>query len=198
MDENGDGSPKDGYNLFSLNEIIGNATNGQITNVSNDIVTNGAIILMESEWNCDLDKGEKDCNPKWNFYRIDSVPGTMSFGFNYRVVNYDIHMQRRMLRKLYGIRVVFTTSGQGKKFSFAALTVTFGAGLAYLGAAAFIADIVLEKFLPQSDAYVRLKNKESDKAIDLLSGRNVNADDKYHDLSLSTHEHGSNAENQRI
>ncbi len=102
-----------------------------------------------------------------------------------------------MLRKLYGIRVVFTTSGQGKKFSFAALTVTFGAGLAYLGAAAFIADIVLEKFLPQSEAYMRLKNKESDKAIN-LSGRRVNADDKYHDLSLSTHhdEHGD--DNQKI
>eukprot|EP01083_Nonionella_stella_P222540 794005_1 len=188
-DINHDGSPSDGYNLFTLDEIIGNATNGKITNVSNNIITNGAIILMESQWDCNLDKGENKCNPTWKFERIDSQPGTMSYGFNYRTVTYDINMSRRMLRKLYGIRVVFTTSGTGGRFSFAALTVTFGAGVAYLGAAAFISDIVLERFLPQSQAYARMKTKVTDdKKIISMSSKNVNNPDHYHNLSLSTHD----------
>ncbi|ETO16907.1 histone acetyltransferase Spt10 [Reticulomyxa filosa] len=47
--------------------------------------------------------------------------------------------------------------GQASKFSFAALSVTFGAGLAYLGVASLITDIVLERFLPQSRKYMRAK-----------------------------------------
>ena len=77
-------------------------------------------------------------------------------------IQYDVNMDRRLLRKLYGIRVVFTVSGTGYKFSFAVLTVTFGAGLAYLGVAAFLTDIVLEKFLPESAKYERLKNHFTD------------------------------------
>ena len=69
-------------------------------------------------------------------------------------------MKTRLLRKLYGMSVVYTVSGIGIQFSFATMTVTFGAGLAYLGAAAFLADIVMEKFLPESEVYVAMKSKE--------------------------------------
>eukprot|EP00484_Ammonia_sp_Unknown_P028800 CAMPEP_0197047796 /NCGR_PEP_ID=MMETSP1384-20130603/23241_1 /TAXON_ID=29189 /ORGANISM="Ammonia sp." /LENGTH=412 /DNA_ID=CAMNT_0042479799 /DNA_START=36 /DNA_END=1274 /DNA_ORIENTATION=- len=186
LDRAGTGAPVDGYNLFSLDEIVGNATGG-VSNVS-DIAGHGGIVLMESSWVCDFDKGADGCDLDWKFYRIDSEPDTISSGFNYRTISYDTNMESRLLRKLYGLRVIFTTSGMGRKFSFAQLTVTFGAGLAYLGVAAFLTDIVLEKFLPQSDQYERLKNKDDR----VISQRNVNlataADAEYHDLSLSTHD----------
>ena len=100
-DRNGDGSPVDGYNLFSLDEIIGNATNGGIKNVSQDIVTYGAIILMESQWDCDLDKGEDKCNPKWKFSRIDGEANSISSGFNYRAVNVTYNYYLQYLRYIY-------------------------------------------------------------------------------------------------
>jgi len=190
LDKNGDGSPIDGYNLFSVNEIISNATNGDINDIS-DVATNGAIILMESNWNCDLDKGKDKCSPKWKFFRIDSQPGTMSYGYNYRVVTYDTNMESRMLRKLYGIRVVFTVTGTGGKFSFAAMSITFGAGLAYLGIAAFLTDIVLENFLHQSEAYGRLKHKAvGHQAIFSVNPESHGpADMNYHDLSSQSDLH---------
>ena len=87
LDRGGNGLPVDGYNLFSLNEIIGNATNGAITTVNEDIQKYGAIILMESQWNCNLDNNQDDCNPDWKFFRIDSEPDSISAGFNYRAVD---------------------------------------------------------------------------------------------------------------
>eukprot|EP00486_Rosalina_sp_Unknown_P005631 CAMPEP_0201573202 /NCGR_PEP_ID=MMETSP0190_2-20130828/16919_1 /ASSEMBLY_ACC=CAM_ASM_000263 /TAXON_ID=37353 /ORGANISM="Rosalina sp." /LENGTH=338 /DNA_ID=CAMNT_0047999875 /DNA_START=211 /DNA_END=1227 /DNA_ORIENTATION=+ len=202
MDKDGTGLPVDGYNLFSLNEIIGNATGGKIKTVNEDIQTNGAIILMESQWNCNFTgNNDDDCNPVWKVSRIDSEPDTISYGFNYRAVNYDTNMNTRLLRKLYGIRVVYTVSGMGREFSFATLTVTFGAGLAYLGVAAFLADIVLEKFLPESDMYMAMKNKEEKKSggvslhiVDDKDNGNVNAD--YREFSESTHENGIGTVNQ--
>merc|ERR1712087_52524 len=122
----------------------------------------------------------------WRFFRIDSQSGTISSGFNYRTVNYNADLTRRALRKLYGLRVVFTTSGTGGKFSFATLTVTFGAGLAYLGVAAIVTDMVLERFLPHSEMYDRLKNKGDDvirrTEISLKKSRKNMADEDYHDL----------------
>ncbi len=100
-------------------------------------------------------------------------------------------MERRMLRKLYGMRVVFTTSGQGGKFSFMAMFITFGASAAYLAVAAFVSDMVLQHFLPQSEAYSRLKTNEIDdrKALKVMSRKNVNVnDDDYHEMSASTHD----------
>jgi len=185
LDKNNDGAPINGYNLFSVDDIVKSATDGTLNASDSTIVSHGAIILMESNWNCDLDQPIKKCGPKWKFFRIDSQPGTMSYGYNYRVVTYDVNMERRMLRKLYGIRVVFTVSGTGSKFSFSALTVTFGAGLAYLGVAAFLTDIVLENFISQSDLLGKFKNKvvEHRLLVNESGPSVVKADLDYHDLS---------------
>lgn len=80
-------------------------------------------------------------------------------------------MQKRLLRKLYGIRVVYAVSGIGRKFSLAMISVTFGAGLAYLGIAAILADIVMKHFLSESETYVAMKHKEIVKQIKIKSNR---------------------------
>eukprot|EP01084_Bolivina_argentea_P134880 237770_1 len=65
LDKANNGAPIDGYNLFTVNEIIGNATNGEFTNVAGKIANKGAIILMQSKWDCNLDQNENKCNPTW-------------------------------------------------------------------------------------------------------------------------------------
>lgn len=49
--------------------------------------------------------------------------------------------------------------GLAGRFSFVALSVTIGAGLAYLAIASVIADLVLQKCLPDSDKYEAQKNR---------------------------------------
>merc|ERR1712156_75868 len=83
-----------------------------------------------------------------------------SSGFNFRTVLYDTQEGSRYLSKLYGIRFVFVTEGTAGKFTFAALTVTLGAGLAYLGVAAIVADVVCSKFLPNADKYNAMKHEK--------------------------------------
>mmetsp|Transcript_17697 Transcript_17697/g.27875 ORF Transcript_17697/g.27875 Transcript_17697/m.27875 type:complete len:389 (-) Transcript_17697:220-1386(-) len=165
-DKNGDGHPVSGYNLLTINEIVSKATDGAIQDISaSTLVTEGAIILVSSLWYCDLDYSEEYCESKFDFRRIDGLPDTITSGFNYRTVTYDISKNRRLLEKLHGLRVIFVIEGEGRKFHLVALSTTFGAGLAYLGIATLICDIILERFLPRSRLYAEAKHREVDGGI---------------------------------
>ena len=159
--------------------MLSRATNGAITSYTN-VSRRGAIILVSSIWNCDFDQDVSECNPTFEFMRIDGQPNTISSGFNFRAVTYDTSETSRYLKKLYGIRFIFIVEGQGGKFDIFATTVTFGAGLAYLSLAALIADIVLENFLSESEQYARAKMRDLDTG--LLSEKLV--DDTDTEISL--------------
>jgi len=148
--------PTSGYNLFSVDEMLSEATNGAVTSAS-QVADRGAIILVKSTWNCNLDRSEDRCNPEWDFKRIDDASHSISSGFNFRTVTYDTAEGSRSLSKLYGIRFLFLIEGTAGKFSVVALTVTLGAGLAYLGIAAIVADIIMLKFLSNSEEIHREK-----------------------------------------
>ena len=160
-DINGDGSPIYGLNLFTVDEMLSYSTNGKIKNYK-DIASDGAIIMVSSIWNCDFDEDVNECNPEFNFERIDNINNTISHGFNFRTVTYDVTKKYRLLEKLHGIRVLFVVDGTGRKFNFAALTVTLGAGLAYLSVAKVITDLILDKFMKKSDIYNEFRYKEID------------------------------------
>ena len=85
-----------------------------------------------------------------------------------------------MLRKWFGIRFIFIVEGSAGKFDFATLTIALGAGLAYLGMAAVVADLVLKKFLQNSVTYARHKIK----CIDEMKPKQ--ADEKLHLSELSS------------
>jgi len=144
-DVNGDGSPTEGLNLFTVNEML-TAADPTISDYS-DIATTGAILVVTSTWNCNFDRRVEDCNPVFSFERVDNVEDTISYGFNFRTVSYDATKQYRLLEKLYGVRIFFVVDGTGGKFNFAALTVTFGAGLAYLSIAKVVTDLILDNFM---------------------------------------------------
>eukprot|EP01083_Nonionella_stella_P018116 50643_1 len=165
LDKAGNGHPVYGYNLFSVDQILSNATKGVFTTVGGKVQTKGAIILMQAKWDCDLDQSEANCDMKWLYFRLDNQTGSISAGFNYRSVSYDSMMEHRLLRKLYGIRVVFTVTGQARRFSFGQLCITFGAGVAYMGVATVLTDIVLQNFLPNSRRLAAMKNREHDDMI---------------------------------
>ena len=150
--------PVFGYNLFRIDDILSNATDGKITSYK-QIAKTGAVILMSSVWNCNLDHAESKCNPKYTMKRIDDTPNTISVGYNFRNVVYNPTQTNRVLKKLYGIRIVFIVEGKAGKFSWIEFSVTLGAGLAYLGVASMLTDVVLENFLPESETYLAHKEK---------------------------------------
>lgn len=153
--------PTHGYNLFSVDDMLYEATNGAVTSAS-DVANEGAIILATSTWNCNLDRSEDRCDPEWNFNRIDGQDPDASFssGFNYRTVTYDTTEGSRSLAKLYGIRFVFVIEGTAGKFSFVATSVTFGAGLAYLSIAAIFADVIMLRFLGKTSKDIKEKKED--------------------------------------
>ena len=170
-DVTGTMAPTEGLNLFTVNEML-TAADDTITDYT-DIATTGAILLVSSNWNCNFDQDVTACNPEFKFERVDNVADTISYGFNFRTVSYDATKEHRLLEKLYGLRVFFIVDGEGKKFDFAAMTVTFGAGLAYLGIAKVVTDLILDHFMDRHDVnkfkYLEIDGDELDNAQHLLS-----------------------------
>merc|ERR1712176_850202 len=152
------------------------ATNGEITSCE-EVAETGAIILISSVWNCDFDLDDDECNPTYKMKRIDDTPNTVSIGYNFRTVDYNPTQEFRVLKKLYGIRVIFIVEGKGGKFDWVALSTTLGAGLAYLGIASIISDIILENFLEESKTYVKNKERVIDSTAGALDAGDLNTED---------------------
>ena len=108
IDRYGNGAPIYGYNLWTINQLLSEATDGDVTDYT-QVATSGAILLITSEWNCDLNYAMSHCNPKFKFSCIDGLSNSISNGFNCRTVNYDTTADYRLLRKLAGIRVILVT-----------------------------------------------------------------------------------------
>eukprot|EP00483_Globobulimina_turgida_P004679 UN04688 len=118
----------------------------------------GAILLMVIDWTCNLDYKIDECIPRFTVDRIDNEgDGVVKEGYNFRAVSYDPVSTVRELKKLYGIRIAFTISGTAGQFSIVALTTTFGAGIAYLGIATILTDLILTYFTSHSTEYRRAK-----------------------------------------
>jgi len=127
-----------------------------------DVKNKGAIIVVSSDWQCDLDHDISECIPTVSFERIDEVT-TFSPGFNFRYVNYYVEdaTQFRDLTKVYGIRFLVLISGVGKKFNIVPLLVNIGSGLALLSIATVIADLIALYVHPQRKYYQEAKFEDA-------------------------------------
>ena len=134
-------------------------------------------MLVDIDWTCNFDYPIDDCIPTFTFERVDNDgDGIVSEGFNFRTVVYENNSTIRELKKLYGIRITFTSSGRGGIFSFVALTITLGAGIAYLGVSKLITDLVLSNFMQHTPKYLEAKYLRVHQKS--LLGTETNDDDK--------------------
>jgi len=179
-DKNGDGSLIEGYNLWTAGEMLNNAGFEW-----SDIIDKGAIVLVTTKYDCDLDKDKDSCDPDFEFERIDGTKNSVSKGFNFRsaqyVINSGIRSDQRILTKYVGLRLVYSEDGTARKFDFATLTTTLGAGLAIFGVATLITDFVLDNFLEESDEY-KLQRIETIKADDTEEALIPAAQETYHSV----------------
>ncbi len=168
MTNSGGGLVK-GSNNWELGTIIDKACSdfNELCTPRSDLFNQGAIILAKANYDCQVNFITKDttneCLPVWSFTRIDKTEesGTFSTGFNFRTAQYtSADQQKRLLQKVYGIRVIVTIFGRAGKFGFVPLLVSLGAGIGLLGLASLITDFILQRCWPHRELFLNNKYSE--------------------------------------
>lgn len=111
----------------------------------NKLAYKGGVMAIIINWDCDFDSLTYSCQPKYTFRRLDDADAPIAAGYNFRHARFyekggKLH---RTLFKAYGIRFVVMVYGQGGKFSVVPLFVNLGSGLALLGIATVLCDVVV-------------------------------------------------------
>ncbi|VEL37805.1 unnamed protein product, partial [Protopolystoma xenopodis] len=105
----------------------------------------GGMISIQIEWNCDLDYSEDECVPKYTFRRLDDFDSVVGQGWNFRFSQHYIEngVHKRNLIKAFGIQFFITVYGKGGKFHLLTFSMNLGSGLALLGIATVLCDMII-------------------------------------------------------
>ncbi|PAA87483.1 hypothetical protein BOX15_Mlig018619g2 [Macrostomum lignano] len=141
------------------------------------IATVGGVVSITVNWDCNLDWDASYCNPTYRFRRLDDENTKIAKGWNFRYANYYRinDTDHRTLIKAYGLRFVVYVTGRAGRFNVIPLTMNLGSGLALLGIATVLCDMIVlylhhkkviyrgakYETLEDDDAY-RLMNEEDD------------------------------------
>ncbi|XP_070206183.1 P2X purinoceptor 4-like [Littorina saxatilis] len=111
----------------------------------NSMMIEGAVIEIIIKWDCNFDCDD-ECLPTYSFHRLDRVHHPASRGFHLRYADHYTNQNGQSVRTLYrayGIRVIVTVNGSGRKFSPYVTAKTVGSGMSYFGFAAFVVSLVI-------------------------------------------------------
>ena len=160
--------PTLGWNLFTLDEIL---TMGGVS--YEDVKATGADLQMNIYYDCDLDNALEACVPRMPFevMRIDTADSSLSHGYNARWLSavkgdgpkaskgtkFDENADTRALVKASGPRIRVSITGVGRRFDLEQLTTVLGAGVALMGVATAVVDVLLLYVLPKRAKYFGLK-----------------------------------------
>lgn len=112
-----------------------------------EMAVKGAVLSITVIWDCNLDYSEKDCNPKYEFSRLDNYGGNeIAQGYNFRYAH--SHMREsgentRELYKSYGILCLVKTEAVARAFHLRTFIINLGSSVALLGIAPIVADFFL-------------------------------------------------------
>ena len=87
------------------------------------------------------------CLPKYTFRRFDlpfrdtSTASGFNFRFAHKFKNGD--KEYRVLYKAFGLRIIISVSGTGRRFDIIPLSISIGAGVGILSISSYIADCVM-------------------------------------------------------
>lgn len=142
--------PVKGLSLFLMDDILKSAVGNDEDEFT--LYQRGAVILAKASFKCDANQqlDVNNCAPNWDFSRIDEGDG-----FNFRTVQYNsTDDDFRLMKKLYGVRVVVSISGTAGRFDVVILLVALGAGLGLLGIASLVTDFLLQNFWPDREKFL--------------------------------------------
>lgn len=141
--------------IFTLNFILKQAEPDETER--NLMLRYGGVIRVKIDWDCNLDRALKFCQPVYSFARLD-VPfreNPFSVGFNFRYANRwkNNNVSHRTLKKVYGLRLIISVSGKAGKFHFITLTLNTGSLVGIFGLATFLCNIILLHFSRKASTY---------------------------------------------
>ncbi|XP_063820492.1 P2X purinoceptor 4 [Pseudophryne corroboree] len=124
----------------------------------------GGVMGIQISWNCDLDKRHTYCVPKYSFRRLDNreLDHNVSPGYNFRYAKYykdSKNVESRTLMKVYGIRFDILVFGTAGKFDIIPTMINIGSGVALLGVATVLCDIIVFHFFKKRYYYREKKYK---------------------------------------
>lgn len=171
-----------GQNLFQIGPLCEDAgLNWTHT------IEKGGIILLQLDYDCDVNGKDPQCAPVVSTIGL-TTESSISSGFNYRYADVTTvsGVETRDLTKIYGVNIVVALYGKAGRFSVVALSVTLGAGLAFLSIATLICDTIMEYLLPHKDKYTDAKYHLVDGVEDeFLFGQSFKNDDNKDDANTN-------------
>ncbi|KAG9487733.1 hypothetical protein GDO78_007497 [Eleutherodactylus coqui] len=129
-----------------------------------DMALLGGVMGIQISWNCDLDKKYTHCVPKYSFRRLDNraFDHNVSPGYNFRFAKFfkdSSNVESRTLMKIYGIRFDVLVFGTAGKFDIIPTMINIGSGVALLGVATVLCDIIIFHFFKKRYYYREKKFK---------------------------------------
>ncbi|XP_043924586.1 P2X purinoceptor 4-like isoform X2 [Protopterus annectens] len=129
-----------------------------------EMAVQGGVMGIQIKWDCDLDKSASKCIPEYSFRRLDNKneEHNVAPGYNFRFAKYykDVNnTETRTLIKAYGIRFEVLVFGQAGKFNIIPTMINIGSGLALLGVATVLCDIIVLYLLKKKYYYREKKYK---------------------------------------
>ncbi|XP_007448780.1 PREDICTED: P2X purinoceptor 4 [Lipotes vexillifer] len=129
--------------IFRLGKIVENAGHS-----FQDMAVEGGIMGIQIKWDCNLDRAASLCLPRYSFRRLDTrdVDHNVSPGYNFRFAKYYNDLtgtEHRTLIKAYGIRFDIIVFGKAGKFDIIPTMINIGSGLALLGVATVLCDVIV-------------------------------------------------------
>uniref|UniRef100_A0A1I8JAE7 ATP receptor n=1 Tax=Macrostomum lignano TaxID=282301 RepID=A0A1I8JAE7_9PLAT len=139
--------------IFTVRDMLRHAK------VSDNIFIKGGVMAMNIHWDCNLDWAESHCTPEYSFTRLDDPAAGISKGWNFRYANYyrQNGSDYRVLIKAYGLRFIVYVTGRAGRFNIIPLTMNLGSGLALLGLATILCDVIVLHLLRKRSAYREAK-----------------------------------------
>nr|XP_032800969.1 P2X purinoceptor 4-like [Petromyzon marinus] len=147
--------------IFRLGDVVAGAGEN-----FQQIALEGGVVGIMVEWNCDLDLSWERCRPSYSFQRLDARHSneTIAPGYNFRFSRYFLNAngtESRALIKAYGVRFVVQVYGQGRKFNIIPTLMNVGSGIALLGVATVVCDVLVLYVFKRRHFYREKKFKDA-------------------------------------
>lgn len=130
--------PRLGVNTFSVKDLLLMCEPAPVR--YEEVSELGAAIEVQFVWNCNVES--EDCQPLISSRRIDTVFDPEHIGFQFSNPLYTAEDEREIMR-YKGVRLFFRTVGTGRKTSTTAIIMKISTGLALLGVAPIMADLLM-------------------------------------------------------
>ncbi|CAH8513294.1 unnamed protein product [Heterobilharzia americana] len=144
--------------------------------VNKDIWETGGMVSIHIEWNCNLDFDEEYCLPKYIFRQFDDFQLNVAKGWNFRFSHHylDGGKRKRNMIKAYGIQFFITVYGTGGKFDILTFSMNLGSGLALLGIATVLCDLIVLNITSKRSVYRKAKIDLIAEKIKLKQNEKIN------------------------